>query len=323
MKQVPRCAGRALFLAAMVFGMAGCGRGGGGQYQGYVEGEFVYVASPIAGALSKLAVRRGQQVIAGQSLFELERAQELAAQREGAERLQQARARLENLRKGLRPSEISSLEARLAAAQAAYRLSLAEFKRRETLVKQKVVSQQEFDQTWAAADRDDAAVKQLTADIETAKLGGRSDDIRGAEADANAAEAALAQIQWRLDQKAQAATEAGLVHDTFFVQGEWVPAGRPVVALLPSKNVKVRFFVPEGRVVALKPGSEVEVRADGAREVLRARVSYVSPKAEFTPPVIYNRENRAKLVFMVEATFDPSQAIVLFPGQPVDVLARP
>lgn len=314
-----------MVTGAMTFNLllSGCGRGAGGQYQGYVEGEFIYVASPIAGALSKLAVRRGQQVAAGQPLFELERAQELAARREGEERFTQARARLENLRKGLRPSEIASLEARLAQAQAAYRLSLAEFRRRETLLKQKVVSQQEFDQAWAAADRDDAIARQLTADLETAKLGGRSDEVRAAEADASAAEAALGQVQWRLDQKAQAAPEAGLVHDTFFVQGEWVPAGRPVVALLPPKNVKVRFFVPEGRVTELKPGSEVEVRADGAKEALRARVSHVSPQAEFTPPVIYNRENRAKLVFMVEATFDPSQAAGLFPGQPVDVLAKP
>ena len=102
-------------------------------------------------------------------------------------------------------------------------------------------------------------------------------------------------------------------------QGEWVPAGRPVVALLPPSNLKVRAFVPETQLQALHLGDSVQVIVDGLPGALAGRISFISPRAEYTPPVIYNRENRAKLVFMIEVTFDPQVAATLHPGQPVDV----
>jgi HlyD family secretion protein len=80
----------------------------------------------------------------------------------------------------------------------------------------------------------------------------------------------------------------------------------------------VRFFVPESEFAALKAGDRLQVAMHG-RPPLTARVSYLSPKPEYTPPVLYNRENRAKLVFLVEALFDGTAARDLHPGQPVDV----
>ena len=97
-----------------------------------------------------------------------------------------------------------------------------------------------------------------------------------------------------------------------------VAAGQPVVALLPPGNMKVRFFVPESAYAAIKAGDKVKVTITG-QPPIDARVSYLSPKPEYTPPVLYNRENRAKLVFMIEAVFDPAVARDLHPGQPVDV----
>ena len=97
-----------------------------------------------------------------------------------------------------------------------------------------------------------------------------------------------------------------------------MPAGSPVVVLLPPENLKVRFFVPEAGFAALKAGDRVRVALTGRAAPLGARVSYLSPQPEYTPPVLYNRENRAKLVFMVEAVFDDDPSD-LHPGQPVDV----
>ena len=119
-------------------------------------------------------------------------------------------------------------------------------------------------------------------------------------------------------QKSQAAPRAALVYDTLYREGEFVPAANPVVSLLPPENIKVRFFVPEAGFGALKAGDRVRVALTGRPE-LEARISYLSPQPEYTPPVLYNRENRAKLVFMVEAVFDPATARDLHPGQPADV----
>lgn len=100
-------------------------------------------------------------------------------------------------------------------------------------------------------------------------------------------------------------------------------AGSPVVSLLPPVNVKVRFFVPQERLAAIQPGVTISVAVDGAPKTYAARVSYISTQAEFTPPVIYSQPSRAKLVFMIEGVFDPADAKVLHPGQPVDVRVNP
>jgi HlyD family secretion protein len=110
-----------------------------------------------------------------------------------------------------------------------------------------------------------------------------------------------------------------LVYETLFREGEWIPAGKPVVVLLPPRNIKVRAFIPETRVGSIHYGETAQVTVDGVQNPFFGKVSYISPRAEYTPPVIYSRESRAKLVFMVELIFDPQDAANLHPGQPVDV----
>jgi len=118
-------------------------------------------------------------------------------------------------------------------------------------------------------------------------------------------------------------TQSGLVYDTLFRQGEWVAAGKPVVVLLPPQNIKVRAFIPETRVGSIHYGNIARVKVDGVKDSFVGKVSYISPRAEYTPPVIYSRETRAKLVFMVELIFDAQAAANLHPGQPVDVEFEP
>jgi HlyD family secretion protein len=132
----------------------------------------------------------------------------------------------------------------------------------------------------------------------------------------------LNQANWKLAQKRQCAPKDALVFDTLYRPGEWVAAGKPVVMLLPPENVKVRFFVPETVVGSIHPGDRVTVRADGMTEPLAGKVSFISPQAEFTPPVIYSRESRTKLVFMIEARFGGTEGGRLHPGQPVEVELR-
>jgi HlyD family secretion protein len=136
----------------------------------------------------------------------------------------------------------------------------------------------------------------------------------------------LAQSDWRLAQRAVSFTAAtpakALVHDTFYSEGEWVAAGNPVVSLLPPGNVKLRFFVPETAVGGLKIGQAVRAACDGCSAPVAAKISYISRQAEYTPPVLYSREQRAKLVFLVEARPDPADAVKLKPGQPLDVTVQ-
>lgn len=310
-------------LAAAVVLMA-CQRPPSDRVQGYVEGEFVYVASPFAGALEALAVRRGQQVHEGEALFALERGSEKAARDEAERRLSQALANLEDARKGKRPTEIESLKAQLKQAQAALRLSRREVVRQEGLTTVPGAAVElEVDRARAARDQDRQRVAQLQADLDTALLGSRTDQVIAAEAEVRAREAALARAEWEFGQKRQQAPKSGLVFDTLYREGEWVPAGRPVVVLLPPENIKVRAFVPEKRLGTIHPGDDVQVAVDGVPKAFPGTVSYISPRAEYTPPVIYSQESRDKLVFMVEIVFDPQSVTDLNPGQPVDVQFGP
>jgi HlyD family secretion protein len=175
------------------------------------------------------------------------------------------------------------------------------------------------DRARSTRDQDRERVAQLEADLQTGRLGARTDQIAAAEANVRALEAALARAEWELAQKRQNAPQTGLVFDTLYRPGEWVAAGRPVVALLPSQNIKVRAFVPQTQLGAVKVGQRVRVFVDGVLGPFPGKVSYLSTRAEYTPPVIYSRESRARLVFMIEAVCDPQVAANLHPGQPVDV----
>ncbi|MBI4775224.1 MAG: HlyD family efflux transporter periplasmic adaptor subunit [Deltaproteobacteria bacterium] len=287
-------------------------------FQGYVEAEYTYVSSPQPGELTNLFVRRGENVAAGTVLFELEREPEIAQRNEAEQRLQQSKKRLEDLRKGMRPTEIDAIKAKMEQARASLRLSELEYERRRKLFADRTISKENLDQAQTKYHSDRALVDELSAQLETARLGAREDIIRAAESEVAAMEATLAQVDWRLEQKTQLASEPALVFDTYYTVGEWVSAGRPVVALLIRRNIKVRFFVPEPLISGIKLNQTISIGCDGCPEGLRGHISYISPQAEYTPPVIYSRHTRSKLVFMVEVLPDREQER-LHPGQPVDV----
>jgi HlyD family secretion protein len=201
-------------------------------------------------------------------------------------------------------------------------LATKDYARTVELVQRGFLSPQKLDEARMAQDNTKLRVREIESQIATANLGGRPDEIRAAESEVQASKAALAQADWRLRQKTVASSVAGMVTDTNFVKGEWVGAGAPVVAILPPENVKVRFFVPEPKLGAVKVGQSVELACDGCAAKIPAKISFVAPQAEFTPPVIYSRDSRAKLVFLVEARTSKEDAVKLHPGQPVDVTLK-
>jgi HlyD family secretion protein len=299
-----------------------CSKAGPPTFQGYVEGEFVHVGSGVAGRLDRLLVARGQDVAKDAPLFELESGQEAAAVRQADESLLAASAQLADLKTGKRHVEVEVVRAQLEQAKAAERQSASQLARDTAGLEAGGVSRMQVDASRAKHDADAARVRELQGQLEVAELAARPEQIRAGASEVAAARAAADQTRWRLDQKRVAAAQAGLVVDTLFREGEWVPAGSPVVRMLPPANLKVRFFVPEPALSQFPIGREVKVRCDGCAAPVGALVSYVSTEPEFTPPVIYSNENRAKLVFMIEARPAAEGGAALRPGQPVEVEAR-
>ncbi|WP_448205759.1 HlyD family secretion protein [Azospirillum sp. sgz302134] len=284
---------------------------------GYAEGEYLRIAAPASGTLDTLAVTRGGRVAAGAPLFALDLTSARAERDRLAAALSQARAQLADLRKGKRPDELAVVAAQKAQAEAALRYSAIDLERQQTLVARKVSSDDRLDTARAAYDRDRARLAELNAQLAVSNLAARPDQLRAAEEAVAQAEAALAQAEKRLAELAPLAPADALVEDTLFNPGEWVPAGSPVVSLLPFGNGKLVVFVPEPLMNRVKPGDAVRVRCDGCPPGLTARVTYVSPRAEYTPPVIYSVGSREKLVFRMEAK--PEGGAALNPGLPVDV----
>ncbi len=299
--------------------LAACSASSEDRYQGYVEGEYVHVAAPLAGQLIKLSIARGGQVEAGAPLFTLEQEKERAQAEEAQSRLAQSRAEEANLLKGRRAEELKIIEAQLAEAMAQLKLSEIELERARKLSEKHFISRDRLDQTRTARERNRARIEELSAQLKTAKLAARRDEIAAAQAEVAASQAELEQARWRLRQKSVSAPVGGFVQDTLYRVGEWVPSGSPVVSLLPPENVKIRFFVPETLLGRLHMGMAIKIICDGCPQSYRATVSYISSQVEYTPPVIYSKENRMKLVYLVEATPSPIDAPRLRPGQPVDV----
>ncbi len=299
--------------------LAGCAERTADYFPGYAEAEYVRLATPIAGTLAKLYVNRGDKVTQNAPAFVLEQESERAAREEAASRVQRAQAQLANLEKGRRPEEITAIKAQLSQAEASLQLSESTFARRKQLVADKFISPANLDESRSALERDQGRVKELRSQLRLAHLGARSDEIDAARQELKAAQAQLAQADWRLAQKTQRMPVAGEVADTLYREGEFVQAGSPVVSLLPPQNIKVRFFIPEPLLGTLRLGQNVALHCDGCKAPIPAKISYVSSSPEYTAPLIYSKENRATLVFMIEARPAPAQAQLLHPGQPVEV----
>ena len=286
---------------------------------GYVDADYVFVTSAVGGVVTEINVARGDQVMSGAKLFALNDIAEKGALEQAQGQLAQAEATAANLTTGRRPAEVEAAVAQQAPARAALANSEAQFRRQQELAKTGDTPRQNLDLARAQRDADQARVRELAAQVRVANQPtGREQEIRAAESAVTAAKGAVQQAQWRLDQQTGIAPAGGLIVDTLYRPGEMVQPGLPVVQLLPPENLKLRFFVSEDMVPKIHAGQAVRVSCDGCGAQISATVRYVSPRAEFTPPVIYSREQRSRLVFMVEAK--PTERLnVLHVGQPVDI----
>jgi HlyD family secretion protein len=279
------------------------------SFTGYVVSDNVYMASPVSGTLTSVAVRRGARVAAGDSLFRVDPTVRAAE-------TDQARAQIAGSSAQLEQQQAALVRARadLGAAEAEAQRNEVEITRLAAAQAEKPgsVAQLQVDQARAAyrgaQDKRDAA----RSDVQSA-IGA----IAAARAQVQQAQAGLTSAQRQLSDLAPVAPSAGRIDDIMFKAGESVSANVPVVSIVPDGEVKVRFYVPQTQVNAYKPGRKVVIGCDGCATGMTATVDFVASRPEYTPPVIYSLDARAKLVFLIEAV--PSDPLALVPGQPMDV----
>jgi HlyD family secretion protein len=290
------------------------------SWQGYVEADYIKVSPTQQGLLTVVSVVRGDAVAAGAPLFAQDDIADRAARDQAARQLGQAQGQLANLQAGGKPTEIRQAQAGLADARAALTRTEADYQRGQAVLPDGAISIQSLGQL--RADEQSATAKAQAAEAALAQLHaplGRIQEIKAQYATVEAARAALEAAEWRLAQRHVAAPTAGRIADVLARAGENVAAGAPVVSLLSPGNIFVRFFVPEQALATIHPGARVVLACDTCPLDQSAMVSFISPQAEYTPPLIYSDESRTKLVYLVEARPPPDQATRLNPGEPVAV----
>ena len=290
------------------------------SWHGYAEADYIKIGPTQQGLLNAVAVARGDQVAAGAPLFTQDDTADRAARDQAARQLVQAEEQLANLEAAGKATEILQAEANLADARATLGRTKADLQRGESLLEHGIVSAQTIDQRRAEFRSAQAKVEAAEAALAQRSTSvGREGEIKAQRAAVAAARAAVEMAEWRLEQRRVVAPVAGRIADVLARPGETMAAGAPVVSLLPPQNILVRFFVPEVALSSVHRGDQLALLCDGCPRDLAATISFVSPQAEYTPPVIYSQSSRAKLVYLIEARPSPVQAALLNPGQPIEV----
>jgi HlyD family secretion protein len=313
----------ALVLAAGVLVLTTFTANEDSEFPGYMEADLVLVGSEQGGRIEALAVEEGESVKQGDPVFILESSEQEEAVAAAKARVTEAEARLADAKAEVqRPDEIKVLEAALAQAQAMREQANNNLDRARALFEKGWITKAQLDDAVAQHDRHEAAVAEAEKRITAARLPGRSDMIDAAAANAEAARYALAEAEKNLGKRKVFAPAGGTVEEVYFRPGEVVKVGQAVVALLPPRNLKVRFFVDEPDRARLRVDQRVALSCDGCPPDLHAKINFIAREAEFTPPVIFSREQRQKLVYLIEARPE-GEAEALTAGQPVTVTLAP
>lgn len=305
----------AWFMGLVAAILPGFGQPALPHWNGYVEADYVYVAAAAPGTISHVAVTEGAVVAKGEVLFTLNESQYRALVAAAEARVVAAEANLTNLTTGSREDEVAVVRATLQKAEADLSLARETSARSGKLFAEGLVPQARYDQDRATLASAEAAVRQLQAQLKVAELPARDAQQWQAEANLAAARAEAEKAKADLADRTVTAPAAGRVERLYFSEGEMAGAGVPVVSLLPAGGYKVKFYVAEAERAALAPGETLAVSCDGCAEGLSATISYFASDPQFTPPVIYSRDERKRLSFLVEAALPDGAG--LLPGQPV------
>jgi len=290
-------------------------------YNGYVEAEYVYVAPSITGRIHSLSVAEGQDIVAGAFLFDMDATQQRAALRAANARVAQSEANLRNLETGSREQEIEVIRASLEEARAQQTLARSTLERTESLFARDIVTQAKVDTDRASLERANAHVAQLEAQLSVAELPARDAQVVAAEATLTAARAEADQAAARLDDLHVTAPVQGRIEKVFYEAGEVAAAGSPVVSILPPDSLRVLFYLPETERSSFRIGEVLALSCDSCDEGIEATITRMAAEPQYTPPIIYSRDERSRLVYRAEAELERGTG--LLPGQPVTLERLP
>ena len=271
---------RRLALLTLTFLMLAC-KEHPPQYNGYIDADLTYLSSNFAGRLDSLLVLRGQAVKKNELLFKLEQTTEYD---------------------GVAISQFNTKNLQAQRRQIISQIQYVEtnYQRTSRMRKQDAASQNDLD----------LAKKDL--DVLKSQLNAIDFQIKSSRVD-------IANKKWQVERKESYAPDAGMIFDTYFTKNEYVQPGQPVLSLITKEHIKVIFFVPEAELSHIHLKEKVKLSTDGNPTFAKGTISYIAKIAQYTPPIIYSREDRQKLVFRVEARLNNPNLQEIHLGQPISL----
>lgn len=306
-----------LFFVLIMASASGCNKNKSHAYQGYVEGENIYLASPYSGILKQLAVNRGQSISKGQLLFQLDSAPESMRVKQGQSDVDAAQHTLNDLEKPRRAPEIELIKAQIKQVEARIALAQIRVSRNQQLYNKKATDKDSLDAAVAELQVQQKWKEQYQANLQLAEMGERDERIHAQESQLALIKEKLAEAVWQLEQKTVSSPASGIIFDTYYEQGEFVASQQPVLSLLTPDNVLIEFFVPVEALPQLAVGKIVRFQCYGCSTKDDAVINYISPEAQYIPPLVYSRDNNEKLIFRIKAKLNTFNRYK--PGQPVMV----
>jgi HlyD family secretion protein len=308
---------KALLALLLSFLLLGC-EDKKNTYQGYIEADYTLLSSPLSGALTTLNVKKGQWVKKNTQLFSLDSKPESFIQKEKKAMTEKTWETLIDMKKARRKEVIDTLMAKREEAIAKLAFLKQKHKRYQDLYKVKVLDKNTYDETVSILKQTEALIKQYVSQIANAKRSlARVNQINAQEDLLHAMQLRYEIASWQLKQKTLYAPYDGRIVDTFYQEGEYVTQSNPVLSLLKESNKYLLFFLPEPKLAAIKLGQTVILNCEGCKVGEKATINYISPYAEYTPPLVFSRENNPKLVYKIHASLQNTTHF--HPGQPVMV----
>jgi HlyD family secretion protein len=320
-----RPATRFAVLAAAALAAA-CRNGGDPNVvvlSGRLEAPVVDLAPKVAGRVVEVKVREGDRVKAGDLLVKLDLGETALAPERDARGLQSAEARFNDLKVGSRSAEIAQADADLADKKAAVELARRELERQETLLSKKVGTQSDTDTARTTLERAVANAKMASDRLELLREGFRRYQTEQARADVSRAQTVLKQSESVAREAEIRAPADGVVLHRMAEPGLLLGAGQPAVTMAFADRLYVRTFIPETQLGRVRMGSPAEVSVDAFKgRTFPAKVTEISPDAEFTPKPVDTSRERVNLVYAAKVDLDAGWNAPLVPGQPADVRVK-
>lgn len=311
----------ALLLLCISGTLAACSNGQSDTLalSGTVEAREIALAFEVSGRIDKLHVDEGQAITQGQEVATLNAEDYIQAVARAKAEMDAAKAALAALEAGTRTQELEVAKASLTQAKAELRFATEELRRVRSLISKKLASQEQADQAQLRLDVASATVQQAQQQLKLLQEGPRSEDIDGARAKVAALQSALHTAERKLANTHLTSPASGLITLRQAEAGEVVAIGQTVFNLAKLSTPWVRAYINETDLPAVRLGQKAVVTVDGLPDHrFEGTLSFISPKAEFTPKSVETRELRVDLVYRVRIQLEDPDGLLKL-GMPADV----